>query len=399
MNIYNRVLLATIALLIANVAISQQKFGLTMYKPNNQPDSETINLLKKSIDELGENIDPIVGIYSSEWVSIVEDVTGSQASNKSNWFCVIEPFDDWHSYHFVIERIGETNYYTFYFAEDYDNEILNPLCNTSLNSLYLFDFDFKQPQDKIDRVNANMRNNYHKLRSGKEYFKMIKQYPTRTWYEEITKKTSSITAWSGTGFAIGNKYIVTNEHVTDGAKTIVVKGVNGNLSTGYTAIVAATDKNNDIAILKINDSKFSSMGTIPYNVPTIMAEVGEDIFVLGYPLTQTMGNEIKLTNGIISSRSGFQGDVALYQMTAPIQPGNSGGPMFDSKGNVIGIVVAHHAGAENAGYAIKTSYLKNLIESAGLNIVLPSGKNLSNLSLSEKVKRIKPFVYLIECSK
>ena len=84
---------------------------------------------------------------------------------------------------------------------------------------------------------------------------------------------------------------------------------------------------------------------------------------------------------------------------SPIQPGNSGGPMFDSKGNVIGIVVAHHAGAENAGYAIKTSYLKNLIESAGLNISLPSGKNLSTLSLSEKVKRVRNFVFLIECSK
>jgi S1-C subfamily serine protease len=217
--------------------------------------------------------------------------------------------------------------------------------------------------------------------------------------ENNNETSSNEQKWSGTGFAYGNGYIVTNHHVVDEAKSIKVKGIAGTFTTEYSAEVVASDKVNDIAILKINDSKFSSMGTIPYNVSTRMAEVGEDIFVLGYPLTQTMGDEIKLTNGIVSSRTGFQGDVSNYQITAPIQPGNSGGPMFDSKGNVIGIVVAHHAGAENAGYAIKTSYLKNLIESAGLNIVLPSGKNLSNLSLSEKVKRIKPFVYLIECSK
>ena len=205
--------------------------------------------------------------------------------------------------------------------------------------------------------------------------------------------------WSGTGYAIGNKYIVTNYHVVDEAKAIVVKGVGGNLNSNYSAEVVATDKVNDIAVLKITDSRFSGFEAISYNVTTRMADVGEDIFVLGYPLTQTMGNEIKLTNGIISSRTGFQGDVSLYQMSAPIQPGNSVGPMFDSKGNVIGILVAHHAGAENAGYAIKTSYLKNLIESAGLNISLPSGKNLSALSLSEKVKRVRNFVFLIECGK
>lgn len=130
-----------------------------------------------------------------------------------------------------------------------------------------------------------------------------------------------------------------------------------------------------------------------------MADVGESIFVLGYPLTQTMGDEIKLTDGLISSRTGFQGDIANYQMSAPVQPGSSGGPMFDSKGNVIGIVCAHHAGAENAGYAIKISYLKLLIESTGLSIVLPSNNTISALSLPEKVKRLKNFVYYIECSK
>ena len=86
-------------------------------------------------------------------------------------------------------------------------------------------------------------------------------------------------------------------------------------------------------------------------------------------------------------------------MSAPIQPGNSGGPMFDNKGNVIGIICARHTEAENAGYAIKTSYLKNLIESADLRIHLTANNAISTLSLAEKVKLIKKFVYFIECGK
>ena len=128
-----------------------------------------------------------------------------------------------------------------------------------------------------------------------------------------------------------------------------------------------------------------------------MAEVGENIFVLGYPLAQLMGNEIKLTNGIISSRSGYQGDISTYQMSAPVQPGNSGGPMFDDKGNVIGIVNAGIPGAENVGYAIKTSYLKNLVENVTSNNILPNNNQIESMSLPQKVAKVRDFVFFIMC--
>lgn len=152
-----------------------------------------------------------------------------------------------------------------------------------------------------------------------------------------------------------------------------------------------------MAILKISDSQFNGFGTIPYKVKTSTSDVGEDIFVLGYPLTTTMGEEIKLTTGVISSKTGFQGDVSSYQISAPVQPGNSGGPLFDSKGNVIGIVSAKHVGAENVGYAIKASYLNSLVESLS-GITLPTNNTLSSLSLSEKVKKVDDFIFLISCS-
>jgi S1-C subfamily serine protease len=111
-----------------------------------------------------------------------------------------------------------------------------------------------------------------------------------------------------------------------------------------------------------------------------------------------MGNEIKLTTGIISSRTGFMGDVALYQISAPIQPGNSGGPLFDNHGNLIGIINAKHTGAENVGYAIKASYLNNLVESVTSNSILPSNNTVSAMNLTNKVKSIEKFVFMIVCS-
>lgn len=221
----------------------------------------------------------------------------------------------------------------------------------------------------------------------------LKLYPTVT-YEQQEQATD----WSGTGFALKNGYVVTNFHVVENAKNININGVNGDFSVSYTASIVATDKENDLAIIKINDSKFSGFGTLPYAIEMQMPEVGDDVFVLGYPLTQTMGDEIKLTNGIISSRTGFQGDASLYQMSAPIQPGNSGGPMFNSKGNVVGIVCAHHKGTENVGYAIKTSYLKNLAESSSLSNIFPTNNTVASLPLSGQVKKLKKYVYLIKCS-
>lgn len=149
----------------------------------------------------------------------------------------------------------------------------------------------------------------------------IKLYPA-----QVSQSTSESAEWSGTGFALKNGYVVTNYHVIDGAKSITVQGVKGIFNTSYNATLVGSDKNNDLALLKISDSSFNGFGTIPYSISPSISEVGEDIFVLGYPLTSTMGDEIKLTTGVISSKTGFQGDVALYQISAPIQPGNSGGP-------------------------------------------------------------------------
>lgn len=226
----------------------------------------------------------------------------------------------------------------------------------------------------------------------------MKMYPTASSDANIGGGAAAgVAEWTGTGFALTNNYIVTNYHVVDNAKSIQIQGVNGNFTNKYNATVVATDKYNDLALLKVSGCHISSL-EIPYSVKTSTSEVGEEVFVLGYPLTSTMGDEIKLTTGVISSKTGFQGDVSLYQISAPIQPGNSGGPLFDSNGNIIGIVSSKHRGAENVGYAIKASYLRNLMESAVSTNILPQNNKISSLNLSNKVKSVKNYVYYITCS-
>ena len=105
-------------------------------------------------------------------------------------------------------------------------------------------------------------------------------------------------------------------------RVFIIKGIKGNFTKGYNAEVVAKDIQNDLAILKVHDVIIPS-ASIPYSIKSNNAEVGEEVFVLGYPLTSTMGDEIKLTTGVISARSGFLGNVSLYQISAPIQPGNS----------------------------------------------------------------------------
>lgn len=221
----------------------------------------------------------------------------------------------------------------------------------------------------------------------------LKLYPT----SEDNVSTSNDVKSSGTGFAISSDgYIVTNQHVLVGATKISVRGVKGNFSMVYNAKVVLEDKNNDLAIIKIDDKSFTSLGVPPYKINSSLSDVGSSVYALGYPLRATMGDEVKLTNGIISSKAGFQGDITTYQITVPVQPGNSGGPLFDSDGNIAGIINAKHIGAENASYAIKTSYLMNLIQVMNTSPNLPKTNVVSGKTLSEQVKYVKEYVYIIE---
>ena len=202
---------------------------------------------------------------------------------------------------------------------------------------------------------------------------------------------------SGSGFILSKDGIVaTNFHVIDGANGIdVFINRNGTIKT-YKAKVLISDKTNDISLLKIEDDSFVNFSSIPYAIKTSIQDVGTGVFTLGYPMSNILGEEIKVTDGIISSKTGYKGDIVTYQISAPIQHGNSGGPLFDKQGNIVGITNAGVEDAQNVGYAIKTSYLKNLIDVAPTSITLPTNNSISGLSFTEKIKRLTPYVVLIK---
>jgi len=111
-----------------------------------------------------------------------------------------------------------------------------------------------------------------------------------------------------------------------------------------------------------------------------------------------MGTEIKFTDGKISSKTGYQGDITTYQTTTPIQPGNSGGPLFDYDGNLIGInsAILRPDVADNVSYSIKSNYLKSLVDVLNYKISLPNDKMIATKTLTEKIKILSDYVVLIK---
>jgi S1-C subfamily serine protease len=231
---------------------------------------------------------------------------------------------------------------------------------------------------------------------GDDYV-FLKMYPT---YDDDanSKIVSQIKdSWkpSGTGFFIDrNGYIATNHHVIDEAKEIQVNINN----KSYLAKVIISDERSDLAILKIIDNSFIPLSSINYNFNDEISEVGNSVFALGFPLTQYMGEEIKFTDGKINAKSGFKGDISTYQISVPIQPGNSGGPLFDNNGTLVGITSSglDKSKTDNVNYAIKTKYLKLLIDEMNDKLDLPKITFSKTTLLTEKIKTLSNYVVFIK---
>lgn len=228
--------------------------------------------------------------------------------------------------------------------------------------------------------------------------------PRKVPQEYMPEEKSDPNAWkgNGSGFFLNQEgYIATNYHVIEGATTLQANFTRNGKVESYPASVIATDQQNDLAIIKISDSSFRNVSQIPYGLLTRTKDTGSEVFALGYPMADVMGSEVKFTDGKISSKSGIQGDIRVYQISVPIQPGNSGGPLFDMEGNIVGITSSglnrDYFKSENVNYAIKASYLKTLMESCPQEIVLKEKEqgSISNISLTDRIKQYEDFVVLI----
>ncbi len=220
---------------------------------------------------------------------------------------------------------------------------------------------------------------------------------------EYLPKQPQKDGWSanGSGFFISEKgYVATNYHVIDGAKAIEVSIVRNGEWEHHPAKVILSDKQNDLSILKIDDANFTPLPSIPYNFTTRIKDTGSEVFTLGYPIANVMGEEVKFTDGKISSKTGIQGDVTVYQISVPIQPGNSGGPLFDTEGNLVGITSSglnrDYFKSENVNYAIKSSYLKALVDAMPQPILLQDRAEIADKPLTEKIKLFQSYMTYIK---
>ena len=199
---------------------------------------------------------------------------------------------------------------------------------------------------------------YRRADEGKtgEFWPVAKSPETRRELEPAT----------GTCFAVRpNGVLLTNYHVIEGGGTIRVRLADGTI---LKATVQKVSQKTDLAIIRINRRT-------PYFLPLARrgsVHVGDQVFTMGYPATDILGQEPKFTEGSVSALSGPGGEAALLQMSVPVQPGNSGGPLVNERGEAVGVVTSTAAVEaflsetgtlpQNINWAVKADYVRLLFD-------------------------------------
>lgn len=196
----------------------------------------------------------------------------------------------------------------------------------------------------------------------------------------------------GTGFALNNKgYFVTSWHMVNNADSVFVT----NTTIGRaSAKLVHSDPALDIAIYKMDNAELLKSQPFPFSFKNQSADIGDKIFTLGYPRRDAVYGE-----GALSSLTGFNNDTTMYQISIPVNPGNSGGPLMDEQGNIIGVIRGKQSSAEATGFAIKLDLVKQSIsklenDSLKKDLSFDAKRSpLKGLKRSEQIKRIQPFVF------
>ncbi|MEI6523399.1 MAG: serine protease [Bacteroidota bacterium] len=344
--------------------------------------------------------------------SIEADIKFNGGSSEG-FYGIIYGVKDWDNYHFFC--INSSGYYNYGVRYEGLNAIFsgNMYSNAILKGKNSNKIKIKKSGKKAFlSVNGEILDNFNYRpiagkRTGIVVFEskidlqctnFVYQRDNNNEIKTIDKGDEKYTS-SGSGFIISEKgYVVTNYHVIEKADNCFVELKINEESKTYEAEVIQKDSKTDLAILKIKGVSLDPVQfKIPYTHTNSTANVGAQVFTLGYPMALTsMGKEVKFSDGKISSKTGYQGDIGSYQTTVPVQPGNSGGPLFDNDGKLVGIINAKIMEADNVSYAIKLSSLKNLLELLPETIETESKLDLAAMNLEQKIKLLSKFTVLIK---
>ena len=200
--------------------------------------------------------------------------------------------------------------------------------------------------------------------------------------------------FGATGFMISpNGYVVTNYHVVRDADSVHLQNTKGE---SFRADVIYIDPTHDLAMLHVSDSTFKALRSTPYTFKEADSDLGEDVYTIGFPR-----DEVVYGQGYLSSRTGYAGDTTAYQLSIPVNPGNSGGPVIDSQGRVIGIISGKQTGIDGVSFAIKTEALMKSIsaipmDSLDSKLTISRKNTLRGLKRTDQIKKIQDYVYLVK---
>lgn len=199
--------------------------------------------------------------------------------------------------------------------------------------------------------------------------------------------------YEGSAFALNNKgYIVTSFHMINGADSIFVQ--NAHTERSLTKLIFC-DPKLDIAVLRLENDAIYKTWQVPFSLKEKPADIGEKVFTLGYPR-----NDVVYGEGALSSLSGYSNDTSMYQVSIPVNPGNSGGPLLDENGNIIGVIRGKIESAEGTSFAIKSEQILRSIQATAAedeksdllsNTSRKSG--LRSLRRADQVRKINPYVF------
>ena len=174
----------------------------------------------------------------------------------------------------------------------------------------------------------------------------------------------------GSGFAVGENCIITNAHVLDNPNNIALTTYAGETHTAY---LVGYDQDKDIAVLGVKDAKFTPLTIADYKA----LNTGDDVYAIGAPKSMAY----TLTKGVISAKEREIGKYKYIQTDAAINEGNSGGPLLNDEGNVIGVNTLKMSDSEGIGLAIPMTVLSDFLKS--LNIELDENGNVSETIIQE----------------
>jgi serine protease Do len=213
---------------------------------------------------------------------------------------------------------------------------------------------------------------------------------------DVNKKINPGTpiSFGGTSFLIDGKgYLLTSSHVVSNAAQVFVQN---NKGQDFRADIIYNDESRDLAILKINDQDFHPLASLPYGIRKSASELAEPIFTLGFPK-----DEIVYGEGYLSAMTGFKGDTMSSQITISANPGNSGGPVLNKNGEVIGMLNARQTTAEGVVFAVKSQHIFRSIDDFRKvdsieNIKLSTNSNIRGMERVQQVKKIEECVYMVK---